>query len=297
MAEYGVHLPQILEHANREGLLQFARLAEENGYDSVWTSDHIVVPRQIASRYPYRSGGDFPAGAETPWLDPIATLTFAAAVTARVRLGTSVLIVPYRNPVVTAKLLATLDVLSAGRLILGVGVGWMEEEFSALGIPFAGRGPRTNEYLELMQRLWTEERPLFEGRFYHLEDVGFCPKPLQSHLPIWVGGDTEAAFRRAGELADGYHAFQYPPDRLRLAWEKVRRYAEEAGRDPDRLTLSVRLPLRRGNPATLAAELGAYAETGVRHFVFDVGLRTLESAAETLHWFASEVRPRVAPSE
>lgn len=289
--EYGVHLPQILFHTDRDSLSGFARVAESLGYDSLWVSDHIVVPREIASRYPYQQGGDFPVGPQTPWLDPISVLTFVAAITSRPRLGTSVLIVPYRNPVVAAKLLASLDALSDGRLILGAGVGWMAEEFAALGVPFAQRGARTDEYLRLMQQLWRTDDTAYRGRFYQLDNVGFYPKPTRQP-PIWIGGDTEAAFRRAATIGDGYHAFHYLPEKLRVAWQRVRVHAERAGRDPASLTLSVRIALRRGD-AALPELIEQYRDLGVAHIVFDVGIRSMASAEETLRWFAGDVRPQL----
>src|SRR5579884_792331 len=148
--QFGMHLPHLGRSASRDVLRGFARAAEETGFDSLWVSDHVIVPRRLSSRYPYNETGEFPFRADAPFLDPIATLLFIAGCTERVKLGTAVLIVPYRNPVVQAKELATLDFVSGGRLILGIGTGWMAEEFEALDVPFAHRGSRTNEYLRLI---------------------------------------------------------------------------------------------------------------------------------------------------
>src|SRR3990170_813658 len=157
--EIGLHLPHVGPLATREGITAFAGLAEEHGCDSLWVSDHVVVPRGLGSRYPYSREGAFPVPPDVPFHEPIATLLFVAGVTQRAKLGTTVLVVPMRNPVVTAKQLATLDVLSNGRLVLGVGAGWMQEEFEALGVPFEGRGARAREYIRLYKALWTEDNP------------------------------------------------------------------------------------------------------------------------------------------
>ena len=175
--EIGLHLPHVGPLATREGITAFARLAEEHGFDSLWVSDHVVVPRSLGSRYPYNREGAFPIPPEVPFQEPIATLLFVAGVTQRAKLGTTVLVVPMRNPVVTAKQLATLDVLSNGRLVLGVGAGWMQEEFEALGVPFEQRGARASEYIRLYKALWTEDNPSFHGKFWQIEDIGFSPKP------------------------------------------------------------------------------------------------------------------------
>src|SRR5947209_7399485 len=175
--EFGVHLPHLGRQATRETVRDFSRKVDELGFDSVWASDHIAWPADVHSRYPYSETGAFPAPFGTPWLDPLGTLLFVAACTERVRLGTTVLILGYRPPVQTAKLLATLDMLSGGRLILGAGVGWMREEFEVLGMPFDHRGARADEQLEVFEALFSQEHPSYEGRFYRFPPVGFEPKP------------------------------------------------------------------------------------------------------------------------
>ena len=213
--EFGVHLPQLGRNADRDTLLAFAREIDRLGIESAWTSDHIAWPRDIQSRYPYTESGDFPAPFDTPWLDPLATLAFTAAVTERVRLGTTVQIMGYRPPVLSAKFWATLDQLSEGRAILGVGVGWMEEEFNALGMPFDHRGARANEQLKAYDVLFQDQSPSYQGRFYSFPEVSFLPKPVHGHIPIWIGGHTAPAFRRAAKYGDGLHAAFTPIDELR----------------------------------------------------------------------------------
>ncbi len=292
--EFGLHLPHVGPLATREGITAFAQLVEELGFDALWVSDHIVVPRSLDSRYPYSRDGSFPVSPDVSLMEPIATLLFVAAITERVKLGTTVLVLPMRNPIVTAKQLASLDVLSNGRLILGVGTGWMEEEFQMLGVPFKRRGARTNEYIRLIKALWTEENPSFEGEFWQIKDVGFNPKPLQKpHPPIWTGGHSAPALRRAGRLSDGWHAVGVSPDTLREQFQEVQRHAEEAGRDPASLTLSVRPRVRLDDPAKAIELLRSYREVGVSHAVLEISAPDMDRARSLLETLANEIRPQV----
>ena len=292
--EFGLHLPHVGPLATREGITAFAQLAEELGFDALWVSDHVVVPRSLDSRYPYSRDGSFPVSPDMPLMEPLATLLFAAAVTERVKLGTTVLVIPMRNPIVTAKQLASLDVLSNGRLILGVGAGWMEEEFKMLGVPFERRGARTNEYIRLIKALWTEENPSFEGEFWQIKDVGFSPKPLQQpHPPIWTGGHSAPALRRAGRLGDGWHAVGVSPDTLREQFQEVQRHAEKAGRDPASLTLSVRPRVRLDDPAKTIELLRSYREVGVSHVVLEIFAPDMDRARSLMETLANEIRPQV----
>ena len=292
--EFGLHLPHVGPLATREGITAFAQLVEKLGFDALWVSDHIVVPRSLESRYPYRRDGSFPVSPDVSLMEPIATLLFVAAITERVKLGTTVLVLPMRNPIVTAKQLASLDVLSNGRLILGVGTGWMEEEFQMLGVPFKRRGARTNEYIRLIKALWTEENPSFEGEFWQIKDVGFNPKPLQKpHPPIWTGGHSAPALRRAGRLSDGWHAVGVSPDTLREQFQEVQRHAEEAGRDPASITLSVRPRVRIDDPAKTIELLRSYREVGVSHAVLEIFAPDMDRARSLLETLANEIRPQV----
>lgn len=295
--EFGLHLPHLGRSASREVLRGFAQAAEETGFASVWVSDHVIVPRSLESRYPYSESGEFPFSADSSFLDPIATLLFVAGCTERVKLGTAVLIVPYRNPVVQAKELATLDFVSGGRLILGIGTGWMAEEFAALDVPFEHRGARTNEYLALIKRLWTSDDTSFSGRFYRLENVGFYPKPLQQpHPPIWGGGHSEPAFRRGGYFCDGWLGANVSPEQVAAQFERVRAYAHQAGRDPAALTLAARIPLRlsAGTEPALVEQIERYRSASVSHLAFDMGVRSVEAARETMERFMTKVQPRFA---
>jgi probable F420-dependent oxidoreductase len=210
----GLFLPTFgIGHAP-DTLAAVARAAEAAGFASLWAPEHVVLVDEYASRYPYADDGRFPLDPAGDGLaDPFAVLSFLAAVTRRVRLGTAVCLVPQRHPVYTAKMVAGLDVLSAGRADFGVGVGWLAEEFDALGVPFARRGARTRAYLEVMRRLWTEERPAYDGEFYRLPPVRFAPKPVQRpHPPIVFGGESDAALRRVADLGQGWFGWNVTPE-------------------------------------------------------------------------------------
>ncbi len=301
--EFGIHLPQLGWRANRESVKEVAQRAEALGYESCWVSDHIAIPEKIETEYPM--GGKFPVSPDLPWLDPLGTLCYAAACTERVRLGTSVLVLPWRLPVQTAKLIATLDQLSGGRTILGIGAGWMPEEFAAVGMPWDHRGARTDEQLEVFDALFTQERPEYHGKYYEFERIGFNPKPFTGNLTIWVGGFSPGAYRRAGRWGQGFHAAYGTPDRVAAQWAEVRREAEKQGRDPDSLTLSTRVWLGYGmeeqsdgslwgSDEQMIDLLGRWAEIGMSHVVMDVlSSGGIPGRIESIERFAKEVRPKL----
>lgn len=278
--EFGIHLPHLGQNTGREPLMDFATSVEGAGYASAWVSDHVCWPAEIVSRYPYSDDGSFAPGPNMGWLDPIATQLFVAGITTTLRLGFSVLILPYRQPVVTAKQLATLDVLSGGRLILGCGIGWMAEEAAILGMPWDRRGARSDEQLALFETLFMQPTPHFDGVFYQLPEVGFEPKPIQSPVPVWVGGNTEAAYRRAARYGSGLHAAFEPLPVVANAWQRVLAHTEELGRDPATMTLSLRVYLDtvgsmepaksvHGSAAEMQDQVAAWADIGVSHLVLD----------------------------
>ena len=275
--------------------------------------DHIVLPEKTASRYLYSASGVAPwLGPGTVVYEPLALLGFLAGMTKRARLGTSVLVIPYRNPVLTAKVLSTWDALTGGRIILGAGVGWIEEEFEALGVKYEDRGPITDEYIQVMKALWTREEPAFEGRFYRLPPgIRFFPKPVQKpHIPVWVGGNTPPALRRAASLGDGWHGARLPLHEVVQARQALHRLLQERGRDPSSFVLSLRTPFAVttdgtgdppcvGNPQKVADDMKRYQEAGVHHLVLEPRLVlerkefTVEDLLAQLHRFAEEVRPRL----
>jgi len=240
--------------------IDLCRRAEAAGFESVWGGEHVILPTTIESRYPYSVDGKIPAQPETPIPDPLIWLAFAAAAAPTLRLGTCILIVPQRNPVVLAKELATLDRLSGGRVELGLGVGWMKEEFDALGVPWDRRGARNDEYVAAMRALWDGPHAEFHGEFVDFPPVTCSPRPLQRSIPILVGGDTEAAIQRTVRLADGYFPGEGDADRLATLIRRVRDAAERAGRDPASIEINAMFGQQLADPVAGAAQL---AEIGV----------------------------------
>jgi probable F420-dependent oxidoreductase len=239
----------------------FARAAEAAGFESLWTVEHVVVPSDYGSAYPYSPTGKMPGADDMPIPDPLIWLTWVAAVTERIKLATGILILPQRNPVVLAKEVATLDAMSAGRLILGIGVGWLEEEFQAIGVPFAERGKRTDEYVAAMRALWTEEKATFHGDFIDFDDCILRPHPAQGSVPIHVGGHTDIAARRAGRLGDGFFPGKGSIDELARSFGIARAAAVDAGRDPRAIEMTTGA-VSLGGPSALD-DLKALADIGV----------------------------------
>lgn len=225
---------------NVEGIAagELARAAEDVGFHSIWAVEHAVVPVEYASTYPYDEGGRlFKGASQLDHSDPLIWLAFAAAATTKIRLATGILILPQRNPLIAAKEIASLDRLSDGRLDLGIGVGWLREEFDALGVPFEARGARTDEYLRALRVLWSETEAEFHGEFVDFAPVYCQPKPTQQPIPILVGGHSDRAARRAGELGDVFFPAERPVETLTSLHSLVKEYAEKAGRDPSRIEL------------------------------------------------------------
>ena len=215
-----------------------ARKAEEVGFDSLWTVEHVVVPAGYESEYPYNRSGKMAGGEDAAIPDPLVWLAYVAAVTQRIHLATGILILPQRSPLYTAKEVATLDVLSGGRVILGVGIGWLREEFEALRVPFEGRGRRTDEYVAALRTLWAEDNPTFSGEHVAFSDARMWPKPVRRSVPIVVGGHADSSARRAGRIGDGYFPGRAGADDLERLVGIARQSAEEAGRDPRALEIT-----------------------------------------------------------
>lgn len=317
--EFGISIPNFRGAAHVDTFRRVALAAEEAGLDDVWIGDHIVLARNISSPHPYRGprslseprpwseAGISDMQASDPVYEPLTLLGFLSALTTRIRLALGTLVVPLRHPVVAAKMLSTLDVLCGGRLILGVGVGWIPEEYAAVGASWEDRGAVTDEYLDVMTALWREDHPGHQGRFYTLPPgICFYPKPVRRTIPIWVGGNSLPARRRAARIGSGWHgAFVLPEDMPRIREDIIARL-EDQGRDPEGFVYSNRVDLEvtdrfdpqhpcRGSVEQIVDAMGRYAESGVTHLQIATppGPRT-EDILEQLELFCTEIRPRLS---
>ena len=305
--DFGCHLPVFGPIATRDSVLAFARRMEALGYDSLWASDHVALPHAIRSRYPYSETGQFPLPADANFLEPLTTLALVAGVTERVRLGTTILVLPHRHPVLAAKMLATLDHLSDGRVILGAGVGWMREEIELLGAPFDGRGAWSDEAIRIMRACWATERASHHGRFFSFDEVSIAPLPLRRTIPVWIGGHTPSAFKRVVALGDGWHAAFPSVEALEKGLALLREECSRQGRRFEDLTLSVRAGLSirptpagpdrkplQGSPEQIVADLRRYQDLGVSTVLFETRLRDLEDTVGIYEAFARDIRPRLS---
>ena len=318
--QYGITLPGRGPLSTPDNLATIAQRAEALGFDSIALGDHILVPKSIDSDYPYTEDGAFPGSASGQAMEQITALAYMAGCTSSIRLATSVLIVPHRNPLVAAKALATLDVLSGGRLIVGVGVGWCREEFEAVGCePFDERGAVTDEYIRAFKELWTSDDPTFEGQYVSFSDIWFLPKPVQKpHPPFWVGGESRPAIRRAATLCDGWYPIgnnpAFPvgtPEALENSIGRLHRTAERAGRNPDEIQIIYRSHDYRitgtdtgadrarftGSGEQIAGDIRQYEEMGVSYLVLDIARLSadgnLEETLGHLEDFTTQVVARV----
>lgn len=278
--KFGLRYCNTGRYADAAKAVELIQAGEEAGFESAWTVEHTVVPEGYESAYPYSPDGKMGGGRNDMSLpDPLIWMSYMAAVTAKIKLATGILILPQHNPVITAKQIATLDSMSGGRVLLGIGVGWLEEEFAVIGAPFANRAARTDEYVDVMRALWQQDRPSFDGNFFQFEGAFCRPQPAQGSVPIIVGGHSKPAARRAGRLGDGFFpAREAPEDLINLA----RQTAADCGRDPEALEITVSLPED-------LADLRKLAELGVARVLVPVspmaGLRTIISGPEdALSW-------------
>lgn len=309
--KFGFYLPTRGESATSDALTGLVQGGERLGFHSVTIADHIVFPTTIDSKYPYTVQGNFPGEGDA--FEQLTLMSFIAAKTETLRMVTSVMIVPHRNPVVTAKMLATIDVLSKGRVTVGVGVGWLREEFEALSAPdFAKRGAATNEYLEIFQKLWTQDPVSHQGEFYSFNELRCMPHPVQKpYPPIWIGGHSKPALRRAAKYGDGWHpvgsiaAVPLPPEELQVHIDDLKRMTEANGRDPDAMTICYKTPLYdggrapagadrkpfSGDPEQIAEDVRAFQAVGVSEIVFDFRSPTMRESLDRMEAFAAGVMP------
>ena len=303
--DFGWHLPCYGPLATRDNLMLVAHEAERRGFESVFVSDHVALPFEPKTPYSGSRTGTFPIPPTDTFLEPLTALALVAAVTERVRLGTTVLVLPHRHPVLAAKAIATLDDLSGGRVIVGAGVGWLREEVELFGVPFERRGTWSDEALGVMKRCWADERSKHDGEFFHFDDVGCYPKPAQEPYPVlWIGGNGPAAYRRVARFGDGFHAAWSTPeimgDQIRAVWK----CCGDVGRLGTDLTFSVRAgygirdqPSSQataslvGPPPFIAQQIGRYADVGVSHIVLEAPVRDLEQHLSLMRRFTEDIRP------
>jgi len=274
--------------ATPEVIAAVGQACEERSVDSIWVPEHVVLFDEYASRYPYSADGKIPAGGKSGILEPFGALTYLAACTSRIRLGTGICLVPQRNPVYTAKEAASVDWLSGGRLDLGVGVGWLEEEFRAVGVPFARRGERTVSYLEVMKRLWCDDVSEYKDEFYELPACRQYPKPVQQpHPPIHFGGESDAALRRVAQIGQGWYGFNLEPDELAERLRTLDRLLAERGRKRADVLVTVSPYLREMTPQ----KLEAYRRAGAQQLILFAFARDAAGARSTLAKLAEQYLP------
>lgn len=288
--KFGIAVPNFGIYARREEILEISALAEELRYDSLWVSDHIVIPKS------HEGFGD-------TFLDPLVTLTYIAADTDKIGLGTSVIILPYRNPLVLAKMVSTLDTLSSGRVILGVGAGWLEDEFQALGAPFRERGKVTDEYIEILKELWTSDDPEYDGEYLEFSNIKFLPKPVSKpHPPIWVGGASARAMERAAGYGDGWHPFGLTPGAFREKAECLKGILPEEKKGGFVMSLRRNIEINeerdfspddtlRGGREKIERGIREYGDAGVEHLILYILAGDFKGILKTLRVFAEEIRP------
>ena len=289
--QFGIAFANTGPFAHPAAAVEFAQAAEAAGFESLWTVEHVVVPSGYDSPYPYDPSGKMPGGEDFPIPDPLIWLSYVAAATSRIHLATGILILPQRNPVVLAKELATLDHLSNGRMILGIGVGWLEEEFDAIGVPFAERGRRTDDHVAAMRALWTQDKATFHGEFTHFDHCISRPQPVQGSIPVHIGGHTDIAAKRAGRLGDGFFPGKGSHEELARSFDLVRRTAVEHGRDPDAIEMTT--GVRGAVGARALDEVKALADIGTHRVILPAFLFYADPVG-TLARYGDEVISQVS---
>ena len=290
IVKFGVMFANVGPMGRAEGAIGIAQAAEAGGIESLWTVEHTVVPAGYQSTYPYSDTGKMPGPEDSPIPDPLIWLSFVAAATSTIRLGTGILILPQRNPVTLAKEVATLDQLSGGRVELGIGVGWLEEEFEAIGVPFAERGKVTDDHVAALRALWTQDPATHEGPYSSFRDVYSLPHPTQAPVPIVVGGHSKAAARRAGRLGDGFMPGRGSHEELAELIAVMRATAVEHGRDPDAIEVSA-----GGNGALGSRaldEVKALADLGVSRVIIPPLAFDVEGQKDAFARYGDEVISR-----
>ncbi|MFQ6027232.1 MAG: LLM class F420-dependent oxidoreductase [Dehalococcoidia bacterium] len=293
-----------------EGIRRFAQRAEQLGFEAILAGDHILLPTGGTNQYPYTADGTFSRPSDEPFLETMTTLGYLAACTQRIMLGSTVIILPYRNPLVQAKMFASLDVLTNGRMICGVGVGWLEKEFDTLGVPYAERGPMSDEFLQIFKALWTQPDPEFHGKYYQIEGIQFYPKPVQKpHLPIWVGGHSPPALRRVARYGDCWHTTRQTPDFVAQNLPYLQEQTERAGRDPREISISLKRSLHFtdlapdeeqsvrtggvviGTTQEVIDDVHYCRELGIDQLTYDFRVEGIDASIEVMEHLAEQVLP------
>jgi probable F420-dependent oxidoreductase len=310
--QYGFSLPVRGPLATHDGIVSIAQCGEALGFTSATMADHVVFPTTVESQYPYDATGRHPSTGDA--IEVLSLMAFVAGCTSTLRLVSSVLIVPHRNPVLAAKMIATIDVLSKGRVTLGIGVGWLREEFAALDVPaFDHRGSLTDEYVEIYKALWSPGPVEFDGKYYNFGPLRCEPQPYQSpHPPIWIGGHSTPALRRTARYADGWHPLgtvataELRPAEFQQKLDTLKTMTEAAGRDYSDITIAFvarlhetpqpisdveRMPFS-GSAAQLIEDVETYRRLGVTHLSFDFRGATLGETTDRMQWFAQNVMAR-----
>ena len=271
----GFMLPVFGDLATSKNMIAMADFAERKGFESIWCNDHVIMPTEITTPYPYSRSGDYIADPKGNQLESYTSLAFVAGHTNQINLGFSITVAPYRHPLVTAKMIATIDVLSNGRLIVGVGAGWLNEEFNALGVPTDNKWMRTEEHIRIWKELWTADEPSYQGSIYSFSDVQSRPQPAQKpHPPITIGGNGKACFRRVIELADGWQVVSEGPDNvysiegnLKNDLATLHEMSEKAGRDPH--SIEVTAVIIAGTAESVIKDIPQYERIGVSRLILD----------------------------
>ena len=286
--EVGLHVPQVGPMASRESVTAFAKAVDDAGFDGMWLFDHVVLQKDQQSKYPYSADGSLGFPPTMDFLEPLTLASYLAGITKRAKIGTSVLVLPMRQPVLHAKIMATIDHLSGGRFILGAGVGWWKQEFEVLGVPFERRGARMDECLQLVRTLWTDEYVDFKGEFYECVDWTSNPKP--KGIPIWLGGESKGQLQRIGKYADGWLATLRSVPKLKDDFEIAREAASKAGRDPSKLVIAIEgAGMLSPDRLEQGAEgLGKLREMGVSHAIMGVHPRFMADAPSLIAEFGAK---------
>jgi probable F420-dependent oxidoreductase len=311
--QFGAQVPNRGPMTDPECIRAIVTEAEALDFGVLIVSDHIVVPKDIDSRYPYSEAGDFPGGEFGECMEQLTLLSYVAALTRKAKIMTSVMVVPHREPLLAAKSLATTDKLSGGRVIVGVGTGWMREEFEAIGAPdFAKRGEVTDDYLRIFKKVWTDDNAEHDSPYSTFSNIAFQPKPVQSpHPPIWIGGESGRAHRRVVELGDGWYPIGANPanpldtiDRYKASRDRLHARAEKAGRDPSTIGLAFNAPfhaqeeaknsdgdrmIMTGSAQNRAADIAALKDLGVTKIVVNTQAAELPASLDRMREFQGEV--------